>query len=200
MSRRDSAMRRMIRGNTQFLARHDSAGWVVVGTMPAAITSWTDAGTPSEVTGVTDHLGGTAAVTTGDNDAGNYEGHTYTSAIALTSGVAYRTTTWVKKDTDTTRFPEFQNVVSSGFAHWQINTQTGAASVRSVSGFTGTSVVAVEAASGWWRVYFYFTPNISTTFVGRVYAAMSNSLAGAPSAANVGTVTWVPGYTIETLG
>ena len=166
-------------------------------TLPLAISSWTDAGTPGETTGVSDHLGGSDAVTTEDADAGAFEGHTHSTGFSVVAGRLYRTTTWIKKDTDETRFPELQNVSSSGFAHWQLNTKTGAATVRVSNGFTDLSLSVTEAVSGWWRVIFTFRPNISAGFLARVYPAAAVSLGGSALATTTGALTWYPAIQLD---
>ncbi len=175
--------------------------WSLVTALPADIASWTDNNTPTEITGVADPFGGTNAVTTGDDDASLLESHKFQTASGLVIGGKYRFVHWIKKDSDTTRFPEIQHIAGAGFAHTQINTQTGTTVIRASANWTGLSVAAATAPedSGWWKMILRFTPAVTNAPRVVYLPAAASTLGGSTVASETGTLTWYPGVRLETM-
>jgi hypothetical protein len=96
---------------------------------------------------------------------------------------------FVLKDSDETRFPEFNvfqgsAVISGGSFNVQMDTQTGATSTRSGA----PTSVSVEDAGDWWRLVIVFSVTTGGTVGGRIYPAFSTTLGGS-SVAAVGAIT-----------
>lgn len=174
--------------------------WSLITTFPLNLANWTANNTPTSVSGVSDPFGGTDAVTTGDDDGSLFESHQFQTATSLTIGEQYRFIHWIKKDADTTRFPEIQHIAGTGFAHVQLNTQTGATVIRASANWTSLSVSAVTATedAGWWKMTLRFTP-AATNAPRVVYLpAAASTLGGSTVASETGTLTWYPGVRLET--
>lgn len=161
--------------------------WDALTSFPASIAGWTAIGGPTE----TDEGGG--VWTTGDTAGAAYSGHRYTTS-GISVGRRYRVTYQITKDSDETRFPEFQNISGSSYTHFQLNTATGATTIRLQSGLS--PVVSSSDGGAVWVVTFEFTAASATTTHG-VYPAMTTTFGGASSAAT-GTLTWEPGVVFET--
>ncbi len=156
------------------------------------LSTWTvSSGTPTVVATAAPNGLNTAFIIT-DNDAGNYE-IIQRATATLTQTGAHVASWFVKKDSDQTRFPEFQhNQGGGGFAHIQIDTQTGAAVIRAQSTWTATAV-AVQDCGDWWRLVLRFTTASTAAITVSVIAAASTTLGGATSPTVVGSVTvWNP--------
>lgn len=103
-----------------------------------------------------------AATTLTDNSAGAVQIRTPAAVVSVTSDNAKHTAAvWIKKDSDTTRFPAVYAYLSGGSAvdrRLHLNTQTGA--VTSLVA-TGTSTFRVIDDGLWWIVEIVLTNNTS---------------------------------------
>lgn len=177
-----------------------SSSFYLLHTYSTDITDWSDTGTPGETTGVSDHLGGTDAVTTEDDDGAATEGHSLASAAGLVDGhVEHYVDIPVLKDNDETRFPEFQITAGSSTFYGQINTKTGATTVRFSANmdFTEITCTTHPSDSTWWlvRLRFARTATTASVLTVGVRPAAGNTLGGNDVSAT-GTLTWYPGVTV----
>ncbi|KKL97157.1 hypothetical protein LCGC14_1837270 [marine sediment metagenome] len=117
-------------------------------------TTWVDAAVTS--VGISTNTtvapdGNTTADTLTDNSAVNFEGLKQTFTVANNS-TSWTATAYIKKDSDETRFPELQIILSGGTqqrVNVSLNTSTGAILERSS---TGQTVVSVQDAGDYWRL------------------------------------------------
>ncbi len=162
-------------------------------TLPV-LASWTPTSSPSSVGGQADPFGGTAAELSTDDSAIATE--YYTGVFAgwpLVTATPYEVRIAVKKDAITSRFPELHVVRGSAYAFIQLNTQTGATTIRSQSGLAALSATAAThpSNSGWWRVTIALTVSTAGSLTVRFIPAAGTSF-GAGSSAATGSVTWHP--------
>lgn len=153
---------------------------------PVDPSTWTLLGTPV----ITDNGDGTFTVE--DDDATAYEGVSRAGGqLPTTVGSRYRVTWRFKKTVDApTVFPEVQNISSSDFAHWQINTQTGDAGIRAESGDLNATLASTDDGE-FWKVTLEFTAQ-STGATIRIYPSLASTYLGGSSVTNVGSITFAP--------
>lgn len=173
---------------------HKTGGptWQLLATWPSDIATWTDINTPTE-------SGSGPSYTTGDDDAAAFEGHEYAETGVTVTAALHRFVLTVTKDSDTSRFPEWQFRQTSNlwFFFVQLNTQTGATNVRSQSNVTGLTIDVVDNGSTW-TVTCTFTPSGSVAANTKVSCLpAATTILGAAAAAATGTVTWVPAVQLE---
>jgi len=139
-------------------------------------SSWTNAGTPTEVQ---DQVGidgkPNMAWTLGDNEGASIEGKTLTVSVSNDSN-NYILTVHIAKDTDETRFPEIQLVLIGGTQqqlYVQINTKTGAITDRSVVGSAVSSITSLN--DFFWKVELQLANNSTgnTVIVSKLYPAVT---------------------------
>jgi hypothetical protein len=145
----------------------DNAAWDVVNSV----------GVNKNSVGV-DGVGNSAYTLT--DTAGNYQSLTQSVAIP-NDGNKHTLSLFIKKDNDTTRFPEFQIRLADGTErdHFvQVNTKTGA--ITSRVKHTVTDTVTIQSYGDWWYLSLSCTNNTSgnTTLLARLYPALSNSFGG----------------------
>lgn len=159
------------------------------------VTSWT---LQTSATIITDSFAAPSGVTGYGSNADTLEDNN-ASGVALvhqaksklTSDTAdYLYSVYVRKDTNTTRFPyfalEFRNVVTIAVGV-RLNTQTGA---------TGTGSDPLPPAYGvvdhdtnWWRMWMrYADPNANTSVRVDIFPAISDTLSGGDGGFNTGSV------------
>ena len=124
----------------------------------------------------------------GDTDAANATSF-HQSVTVANDNATHCIAFWVKKDTDQTRFPEFQFFLSGGTAVNRViglNTQTGAYNTQTS---VGTTTVRVIDAGLWWIVEITGTNNSTgnTSLGAWIYPARENPF-GTVSVATLGTV------------
>lgn len=172
--------------------RRQGGGPTLIANLPA-LASWTNTGTV-RTTGIADPLGGTAAETIQDDSAAAIEFVQVTGSASLASGQQYLVTHYIKKDADTSRFPEIQHLRGTDFAHIEINTSTGAIAVRSTGGLTSVSVSCVTAPedSGWWKATLAFTANSAGALQYKLLPGAASTF-GTPAIGAMGAVTYYPG-------
>jgi len=140
------------------------------------LTNWTQVGTAVSALNAVGIDGKTNSATTlTDNDVVSNERVTNTVTIANDTNT-HVSSLFIKKDSDTTRFPSIESFLSGGTdvnLRINFNTQTGATSVRSTA---GTVSHRVEDHGSWWRVCINLTNNTTgnTTLNFRVYPAISS--------------------------
>ncbi len=112
--------------------------------------TWVEAGTSVVSANTTVAPDGTTtAETLTDNDSGSFETVSQLIDVADDSAT-YATSIFVKKDSDTSRFPEFQVRMNGGTStqtNVQLNTSTGATTIR-----TGPGSASVEDCGDYWRL------------------------------------------------
>ena len=157
-------------------------------------SSWGTTGTPVLTAGQASPDGGVTAYSIEDDDGAAHEGvNDVTDAITAGANVVRH---WVKKDAITSRFPEFQhNQGAGGFCHVQINTSTGATTIRTEGTWTATSVTAHDAGD-WWILELAFTTASTATITMTILVGGATSFGGAADVAAVGTIT-VWGSSVE---
>lgn len=135
-----------------------------------------------------------------DDSATLYEIVEEVFATAMALGQMIRVRLYVKKDADTSRFPEIQLQDSANAQKYNIdlNTQDGSTAERIATGWRSWSHTVTEPIPGWWLVEMVVESNTTNTFKVDVLPAAGTTL-GAVSAAAVGSiVATVP--TIEARG
>lgn len=112
---------------------------------------------------------------------------------------------FVLKDTNTTRFPEFQGRFVGGVTatpSFNINTQTGATSAPGSfgAGASPDSFGVDDFDALYWRVWWsYHDTNNNTDYTARILPAVSATLGGAAANATVGSITAI-GLNITNTG
>lgn len=173
------------------------------------LTSWVQTGTAVSALDETG-IDGVAnkATTLTDDDGAVSENVSITSTISNDSNI-HTQYTFIKKDSDETRFPEIIFVLSGGTLQQiasQINTLTGALAIRTS---TGTVAHRVEDHGLWWMLVQNVTNNTTGNVnkVTTIHPAQATSIGGADVAATgsiiVGHVqvelnTSIPSSPIET--
>ena len=151
--------------------------------------AWTSGGTGTTTQNAVG-LDGTAnsATTLTDSDAAASRFNQQTLTVPVDSNT-HTTSYWVKKDTDTTRFPLLYSRINGGTQvsrSVMLNTQTGAATVSDV---VGTGTTRVVDGGLWWIVEITLTNNstaLNTNLATTVYPAYGTVL-GTPSVAATGS-------------
>lgn len=160
------------------------------------IGSWSTVGGASVVSASeADPFGGTSACIVEDNDGPAYEFIRWAgSGHSPQAGQRWQFILRIKKDTDTTRYPEiaFRQASGSHAAHIQVNTQTGAVTLRTSSGWSNVAVSGETDPldSDWWKLTLSATVSSTTSFDALVYPAFSTVYGGAT--ATTGTLTFDP--------
>ncbi len=158
--------------------------------------SWTKVGT-SVVTANTTIApdGTTTADTLTDDDAAANEYVYQNSSVAAANSETWTGSIYIKKDTDTTRFPELQISFSGGTAALyyvvQINTQTGATAVR--AGYGTADNITVQSIGDYWRLCITGTNNATGNTVIRLvlHPALTTVFGGASEASAIGScIVW----------
>lgn len=118
-----------------------------------------------------------------------------TASIKLTSsssfsGLIANFTAWVKKDSVTSRFPEFTIARTAGShsAAVQLNTATGAAVVRSLTGFSSICNVTVLDGGAFWLLCVELGASASGTVDFTVAPAAALTLGGTPDVTAQGSI------------
>lgn len=126
-------------------------------------TTWTVLSTPTKVQDEAG-LGGVAntAWTLGDDNGAAFEAIIQGITVANDSN-AHASHIFIKKDADTSRFPEIQLKLTGGTVqqiNTQLNTSTGAKNDRVETGTVASSVESVTInGEVWWRLNQYVTNN-----------------------------------------
>lgn len=146
----------------------------------AALTAWTDIGTPGETSGQADPSGGTGAYLVEDNDAAAGEGHRI--AVSFTGDGTKCFSTYIRQGTGNPMLGVFDDTAST-FRHLILATWSNGVPVLTTINGSGTRYAVERAAGGWWRImasaenvvaasanYFYLYPagniasNTGTTY------------------------------------
>jgi len=135
--------------------------------------------------------GTTTADTIQDDNAAAYESVYQSSTCA--NSETWTGSVYIKKDTNTTRYPEIQLDFLGGttniFNPVQINTQTGATIIR--AGF-GTPIVEVKSVGDYWRLCITGTNNATGNNIVRlyIYPAITTTWGSAEVAATGSCIVW----------
>lgn len=151
--------------------------------------SWTKMGSPVTTANSTTAPDGAGTADTLEDDSAASAYYTQNMAVADDSN-DHTFSLFVKKDSNTSRFPEFQLRYTGGTAvngYTQLNTNTGATTNR-----IGSPTVSVESVGDYWRIVMTLANNSSgNTFLTiNVYPAVSNVFGSSVSAAVGSIIVW----------
>lgn len=149
---------------------------------------WAVFGTPTR-TGSQASPDGTQASILGDDNGAGHEG--FESAFSVTGSTQYVSSMWIKKDSDTSRYPGiiFSDTDFNNLARVAINTQTGEVFNNGTVGSLTSIASGSISVDGWWLLWMRATTAAGMTggkF--RIYPALGSSPTGVEQAA-VGSVT-----------
>jgi len=135
--------------------------------------------------------GATTADTLTDSSTTTY-GEVEQSVVIPGTAVPWEFSVYVKKDTITTRFPEFALRLWSGGvtayeAYVQLNTNTGATIFRTS---TGTVSATVQDMGGYWRIAIMVTNVDQTTAIIRICPAITSTFGTYEDTATGSIVIW----------
>lgn len=151
------------------------------------LNNWTPTGTPVLTGGQTAPDSAADAYQVQDDDGAAIE--SIGTSLTVAESTRYVASYWIKQDAITTRFPEFQHTRGGNTAHVQLNTSTGAFSVRTTAGFTGV-FAGVESIGGWWRLWlrFFVPAGQGGTLNLAVLPAATGTFNAAPAAGATGSI------------
>ncbi len=159
------------------------------------VSPWAVNGTPVITTNSTIAPDGTMTADTIEDDSGVSHEDVRQTITILDDSASWTFSVYIRKDSDTSRFPEIQLDFTGGtpiqFAV-QINTSTGATIVR-----TGPGSVSSQDAGDYWRFIFTQANNSTgnTAVQMRVLPARTTVFGGVEPAATGSAIFW--GYQVE---
>ena len=142
--------------------------------------------------GQLDPGGGTLGFTLRDDSAVNFESCRPAASLTIAdNSTGWTTAIFIKKDSDTSRFPEFQLSVSGGTIqtrHVQVNTSTGALVVRTSAG-TGSQSVEDFNDDFWLLIVTIFNNSSGNTVLTSEILPAAGTTIGTISAATTGSIS-----------
>lgn len=143
--------------------------------------TWTKSATPPVLTTAAGIDGdSTHYISVSDNEVGAITN--VSQVVYCTAGQNRVAKIRIKKDTDETRFPDFD---IGGYA-LRVNTKTGAIADRTVSLKVASAIQ--EEQAGWWTLYMEASTDVTATKLAYITPAVTNAWATPTNAAAVGTV------------